>query len=159
MYDLKSFIYLAKSAETEMEEVLLGVKPAALGFWDTVYGDLFVCKLQRVPGRYYEWAIGHTMEKLLALIYAYYYPVSPEGDRLLGNALGYEESAITSYVSSCKYKKASVPAWKKKWWKIKSTAEKLGWKTIFAAIYILLFKRGANRSLILRVIKKEGLNA
>lgn len=158
MNDMESQTHLFKTGAQELQEVISGRKPAALGFWERIPDGVHRCELQRVPGRYYKYAIGHTRENLLELVFAYYIPISAKGDDAVGKALGYSQDAIDSYIAGCSYgREEPLPGWKIKWLKVITTVEKQGLKTVLAALYARYFSRNKDlKTLVKRVLDKEG---
>ena len=137
--------------------VRAGLKPAALGFWQVFPSGILRQELQRVPGRYYKWAIARTIEDLHRVVAAYYLPISPDADRYLGLALGYSCDSVDNYVLRTPYRTKKIPKWKTKWWKIVTTAEKLGWIMVIKVILWVIFLGDAKTKALLKmVLKKEG---
>lgn len=166
--------YLMKSAEQELDEVIAGTKPAALGFWpiNKLRGKVSFTKLKPVYGRYYKYAIGYSKEKLKAVVKAYYMPISPGADMELGRALGYNEESIHWYTNSIHYQPEetkyvvtsacvmadilSMAGYNIKphhYKKILSTMEKQGVHTTMKIILELI----AGDPMVLHVAKKERL--
>lgn len=86
-----------KTSEQELQEVLEGKKPAALGYWEHPPDKILRFELLPVFGRFYDMAIALTKENLNRVVMAYYIPLSIEGDIELGKALGYDEKDIIEY--------------------------------------------------------------
>jgi hypothetical protein len=80
-------------------------------------------------------------------------PVSAHADYFVGKALGYSDKAIKNYISQRKYKERNISKVKHIYLKIISTAQKLGWKAVFAAFMGLLFRN----KLVISILKKEGI--
>lgn len=97
-----------KTKEEELQEVLDGKKPSALGYWENLSNNILVFKLQPVYGRFYDMAIALTKENLDHLVLAYYMPLSREADIEIGKALGYDEQETIKYVDSVPYPQHKV---------------------------------------------------
>lgn len=92
-----------KTPEQELQEVIEGKKPAALGNWENLPEGILSFKLLTVYGRFYDMAIAKTKENLARVIMAYYIPLSLEADIELGKALGYDEKDIIEYTKTQVY--------------------------------------------------------
>ena len=94
-----------QTKEEELQAVLAGTKPAALGYWEKLPSKVLVYDLQPVFGRYYDMAIALTEKNLHTLVAAYYMPLSPDADIALGLALGYPRESTLEYIKSVPYPK------------------------------------------------------
>jgi len=154
---IETLNHLAKTAEQELNDVMYGSKPAALGFWD--YDELCKCaiyvqELLPVYGRYYKYAIAGSKEDLARLVMAYYLPISANADRAVGEALGYSKIAITLYLNHMKYKKRKkVRYLKHLFLKSRSSIQKIGWTANIMSIIGLL----CGDKVVKIVLKKEGI--
>lgn len=92
-----------KTSEQELQEVIDGTKPAALGYWENIPDGILKFELMLVYGRFYDMAIAKTQENLNRVVAAYYMPLSLDADIELGRALGYEEKDIIEYTKSMTY--------------------------------------------------------
>lgn len=151
--DPESLAYAKMTADEELVAVSLGDKPAALGFWDEdkIPHSMYYRMLVPVPGRYYKTAIAGSPMELVKVVNAYYEPMSMEADIRLGAALGYSNTAIANYVSRTKYPKPAGK-FKQRYWKIKSTIEKLGVSSIIITAIGALF----GHKLLKNILRKEG---
>ena len=152
-YDAETLSYMNKTADQEMQEVLSGLKPAALGFWKKIPNELFVQTLIPIYGSYYKYAIALTYDALTRLIMAYYLPLSPYRDFQVGAALGYSNEAIQNYITMMKYPKILHPQYQEKWWKVKSVIQKYGMMATLLNVVGYMF----NINPIRHIFKKEGL--
>ena len=96
---------LLKTSLQELQEVVEGKKPAALGYWETLPDKVLSQRLLAVYGRYYDMAIAMTEENLSRVVKAYYMPLSRKGDIALGRALGYKDKDIIEYINGQSYPK------------------------------------------------------
>ncbi len=96
-------INFLKTPEQELQEVIDGTKPAALGNWENLPDGVLSFRLLTVYGRFYDMAIAKTKENLARVVMAYYIPLSLEADIELGRALGYDEKDIIEYTKTQVY--------------------------------------------------------
>lgn len=150
--DKDSLFYLKRTSEQEMQDVIEGIKPAALGFWEEIPEILFYQELLPVYGRYYKYAISRTESNLRRLVDAYYMPLTPEADKKVGRALGYSESSIDDYIKTIKYPK-QLGKIGRIYYKVLSTMEKQG----FLAVLITTIGYCFRIKLFVDICRKEGI--
>lgn len=155
-----------KSEEQEVDEVAAGTKPAALISFDVnskkyrghtedggKWESLFFVMLVPVYGRYYNFAVAKTEEKVFDLARWYYYPICQLSDIAIGNALGYDSASIAEYCMSMNYADIRFPSlWKHRAMKFVALFQKYG-AVRFAYVLIgFLF----NNRYVMHGMKKEG---
>lgn len=117
---LKEFL---KTPEQELQEVVDGKKPAALGNWNDLPSGVLSYELKPVYGRFYDMAIARNKENLNRAVSAYYMPISLDADVELGRALGYSEDDIIQYTKTQMYFKPLKKRTKQERTRLKILAE------------------------------------
>jgi len=150
--DKDSLFYLTRTNEEEMQAVIDGTKPSALGFWKSIPNGLFFRELLPVYARYYKYAIARDKDTLQKLVDAYYEQLTPETDRKVGRLLGYSEDSINDYIKNIKCPK-SLNKLGRVYYKILSTIQKQG----FLAVLITFIGHCLRIKIFVTICKKEGI--
>lgn len=147
-----SLFYLKRTAEQEMQDVIDGRKPTALGFWEQIPNILVYRELLPIYARYYKYAIAKDESTLKELVDAYYMPLTPEADRKVGRLLGYSENSISSYIKNIRYPKP-LGKLARIYYKIISTIQKQG----LSAVLITMIGYCLRIKIFISICKKEGI--
>lgn len=146
---------LRKTSDQELQEVIDGKKPAALGYWPELPKEVLSQKLLAVYGRFYDMAIAMTDDKLNSVVRAYYIPISREGDVRLGKALGYKDEDILKYTAGQFYPKFNETTKEQRTeMKVFAVVQKLGLEKALEEVYAYL----EGDELVKHVCDKEGMD-